>query len=519
MSNRNPLYLTILLLNVLTTSFLTILSSVVTMIASNAIQGELALSNSLTIWLTTLNLLGINITVPIASWFADRFRYKSMYIIGVTLFSLASLIAGISTNFPILGIARVLEGVGGGFIFPVGLSLISKSFPPKRLPLALMLYITAIFGGGFAIGLPLAGYFTQFISWRAVFFLIVPFGILGIVSCAIQQEETEKIKGDKLDVFGFLAFSGLVCFLLLALTLAPLPTTTAGWESPYILFFLGAALCCLITLLFIERKHENPIIPLILFKDPIYALTCSAMFLLGMSVFGSASSMIEYMINALSYEKYVTGKIALIYGVSLTIFSLLSGFLIKKVPIPWLTFAGFCIIVYSYFLNNILDWQTGPSQISLILFLRGAGLGLALGPATTEAMKHVPETLIGKGASLLTFFRQVGSTYGGTLIALIIIKRKIFHAARFGEQANTQLPGFQVTFQKLFSYYSSNLSDKGHESSIRAKEAIFHNIEIQAFVQAINDALMVLGYITAVVALILASFSLRQWAIKRKQEI
>jgi hypothetical protein len=242
------------------------------------------------------------------------------------------------------------------------------------------------------------------------------------------------------------------------------------------------------------------------------------MFLLGMSIFASVGTMMQYMIEALQYERFVSGKIGIMYGIPLALFSIIASILIKKIPVPVITFFGLSLLVYSYFLNNILDWQTGPEQILLILLLRGIGLGISLGPATIQALRSVPKELENKAATLLTFFRQVGGTYGGTLISILVIKRKIFHTARFGEQANSQLPGFQVTYQKLVSHYHSSIFDQGAESAALAKATIVRNIEMQAYIQAINDAMIIFGYVTMAVAIVLVLLSFKNRHLHKNSE-
>jgi len=509
---ENPAYSLLIIGNVFLTTFLAVLSAVATIIADNTIQGDLALSDPKTTWLTTLYLLGANTTVLGANWFADRFGYKTMYAFGVILFTLASGFAGIAENFATIATARVLEGIGAGFIFPIGLATIVRTLSPKRLPLGLILYIGASFGAGFALGLPLAGYLAQFMSWRLIFLSILPVGFAGIVSCWLVHEETERTIFSKFDLCGFLSFALFIASLLVALTYGPLRSTDGGWRSPYILGLFALAALSLLSTIICERRHPDPIIPLKLFKDPMFAVATMAMFLLGMSAFASVATMMQYMINGLAYEKYVSGKIGIIYGISLFCFSILGNAIIKKIPVPCLTFLGLSILVYSYFLNNELNWLTGPDQIFWILFLRGVGLGLSLGPTTIQAMRHVPKDLVSKGATLLTFFRQVGGTYGGTLIAIVTIKRQIFHAARFGEQANAQLPAYQVTFTKIFNQFYSNTSG----GATQAKGAIVKNILDQSYIQAINDAMIVFGYVTGAVALVLVVLNLRNWWKQRK---
>lgn len=510
LSREHPIYPYFILINVLTTTFLAVFSVVSTMIADDSIRGELALSSTRTIWITTLYLLGLNTTVPLATWFSDHYGYKRMYAIGVSLFTFGSLVAALSTGFLSIAAARTIEGAGAGLIFPVGLALLVQNFPKSRLPLVLSLYISAAFGAGLGLGLPAAGYLAQFVSWRAIFWILFPCGLAGLVSCILIYETTTpttRLKGG-FDIWGIATFSGFIVFLLIALTLGPLKSTNSGWFTPYILFCFAAALLCLIANLIIERRHPDPVIPIVLFKDLGFSLNTVAMFLLGMSIFASVSVSTDYMLHALRYEKFVTGKIAMIYGVTMAICSIFASLLIKwKVPVLFLTLFGFSLLVLSYFLNNRLDWQTGSVQVMQILALRGMGVGLSLGPVTIAALTSVPKELANKAATLLTFFRQVGGTYGGTILGAISIKRTIFHAARFGEQASQQIPGYKETYQQVFGHSFSALS----ANAAQAKGRIVANIETQAYIQGQNDALIVFGYITATIAILILILNLLNW--------
>lgn len=515
-SPDRPYFPWLVLLNVITTTFMAAMSSVATLIGGDAIQGELALSDTLSIWLTTLYLLALNITVPTANWFADHYGNIRIYTLSVLIFSFGAGLAAFSYNFAIIAFARVLEGIGAGMIFPIGLALIARSFPPERLPLALNLYIGCGFGGGFGLGTFVSGLLTQFYTWRYIFFLFIPFGIAAAASCWLSRRKIPEREKIPFDLWGFCSLACFIASLLVALTLAPLPSTDAGWRSPLIMGSLAVAALSFFLTLWIESRHPHPIIHLSLFKDLVFGVSAVTMFLIGMSLFGSLGTTVDYMLHGLFYEKYSSGKLAMTFGLMLGIFSMIASLLVKFLPTLLLTFSGLFLLILSFFLNNELSWLTGPEQITLILLLRGIGIGLSLGPVTTQALHDIPKELASRAATLLTFTRQVGGTYGGAVLAYFTIKQKIFHTARFGEQAAIQTTGYQETLRRIAGKFTTDVSDNGFELSA-AKAAIVQNIKTQAFIQAQNDALLLFGYIGIAVFLLLLILNIRRYWMRRNE--
>src|SRR5690606_19987116 len=147
------------------------------------------------------------------------------------------------------------------------------------------LYIGIAFGAGLGMGIILAGYFSQFYSWRYIFFLIVPFGILTTISCWLSRKKAPDLHITPFDFFGFVTFIVFFSTLLIALTLGPIRATPQVWETPYIVIFFILSFISFIAFVIIEKNHSHPLFPLPLFKDSIFSVSVIAIFLLGMSVF------------------------------------------------------------------------------------------------------------------------------------------------------------------------------------------------------------------------------------------
>lgn len=494
----------ILFIQVVSISICIVLSAMSTMVAFDLIAGELSFTKPQTIWLTTIYMLGSNITSPISVHLAKRYGTKNIYCLAVIIFTSSALILGGGHTFETIFLSRFLEGVGGGLIFPIGLGMVVSNCSPTTKKLMISLYTSLIFGAGVGLGLPLSGYIAEHFSWRYLFHGIAPFGIFSLLLCALIQKETPKEENlPPIDYLGWFLYGCTVSSLIVAIALAPLTSTNEGWQEPFIQGCLLLFVLSFLAFLIVEKRHINPVIPLPLFRSPFFMIGCVAIFLLGSTIFASISTTMTFMLHGLFFERLVAAKIGMIYGLTFAAVTLISNVLIeKKFPIYVLVLSGIAILVLSYLLNNTFSWQTSPAQIYPILILRGIGLGITVGPITIAALQGVPKIKAATATTILTTFRQMGAAYGGVLISWIQIKREIFHTARFAEGVDPNHPTYQVTEKNLLY----TLNQTGFSSHIdpakRVQLEIISNLKIQSFIQSQNDAMMVFGAVVFAIGLI-----------------
>ena len=336
---------------------------------------------------------------------------------------------------------------------------------------------------------------------------MIPFGLLLAFSCHEIKEEQQPTK-HPFDIWGWLCLAVAIASLLIAVSNGALASTAGGWRSWWILAFLALFVASVVALVFIEERHPEPIIPMKLFLDPIFITSATALFLLGMALFAGLSTSEFFLIQGIGYERYIAGGIGMSYGITIALFSIIAGLLQKRIPTLVLSLVGLGCLVISYFLNHSITWQCGWREILPLLILRGAGVGLALGPTTAQALRRVPEVMGGTAATLLTFFRQVGGTFGGAFFTVFQIRRTIFHNARFGEQVNQWLPGYRVALKHVETRMSQLLSE-GVATTEKANAILIANIKKQAFIQGLNDACFIFGWVTLIVAVMLLILSVR----------
>ncbi len=503
LSDTSPLKSWIILANVTLITTIAIFSAITAMINTDSIIGGLGIDGALSIWINILILLGINTFVPVANRFADRYGYKTIFFLGVFLFGLGTLFTASAKNFMILGTGRFIEGAGAGFIFPVGLAAITRSFPKEKLGLAINFYLGVAFSIGMYTGTLVSGYIGQYLTWPLSFYMLLPFIFISLVICALFHDETELIQRGKFDFWGFLAFAIMIGSVLVGLSEGNLSSTNEGWRSPYIIGLLVLSFLSFILVIVIERSVKNPIIPLNIFKDFSFSLGCLVLFCIGLTLFSSIELMVSYMQLGLLYDKFMIGVVMMTYGLFFGIFSVVSSLLSKWITAPILSLIGVILLTMGLFLNNILSIQSGKVAMFFILFLKSAGTGFALGPMTLSSLQNLPKRLQTDGATLLTFFRQVGGTFGGSILGIILIRKNIFHRQLYMQTVNKQLPGYKYTFMRLQDHIVNAAGSNPQEAAKQAEVEIILNIQRQSHIQSINDSMLVIGYVFILITIML----------------
>src|SRR5438552_3176273 len=222
---------------VLTGTIMTILDATIVNIAIPTLQTDLhAASYSDIAWVVTGYLLAQGAVIPMTGWATDRFGTKRLYLVTIALFTLASMACGIAQNLPELIFFRVLQGIGGGMLMPIGMTIILQAVGPQQMG-----KVMGIFGVPMllapALGPVLGGWFVQDFTWRLIFYVNVPIGIIGFIAASRYLIESRVTRGLRLDGFGMLAATPAVIALMYAVD----RSTTLGWSSSLVLSLLGVA--------------------------------------------------------------------------------------------------------------------------------------------------------------------------------------------------------------------------------------------------------------------------------------
>jgi EmrB/QacA subfamily drug resistance transporter len=388
-------------------------------------------------WVTTAYLLSSTVMVPVWGKLGDLYGRKPVLLAGIGLFLFGSWLSGLSGEFadlPVLGggmvqliVFRAIQGLGGGALFTTAFAIIADLFPPRERGKFAGLF-GAVFGLASAIGPLIGGYFTDhgavtlsghtIEGWRWVFYLNLPVGLIALFMVIAKMPKLSHAANGRIDYFGAVLIVAASVPLLLALTFGG---QEYAWTSPLMLGLLGMFVLCTALFILVEKRVEDPIIHMELFKNPVFSWANAAGFFSSMSFLSVVSFLPLFMQLGLGVAATTSGLSTLPLMLGLIGTATLSGRLVTRTGRykPFMV-AGMCVVLFGTYLLG----QMGPHTSPLDLGWRMAVLGIGLGPLQSlygvAIQNAVPPNRIGVVTSANQFFRQIGSTVGVALFGTLL---------------------------------------------------------------------------------------------------
>jgi EmrB/QacA subfamily drug resistance transporter len=347
---------------------------------------------------------------------ADRYGRRRLFIIGLIVFTGASLACGLATDINFLIGARIVQGVGAAIMNPATLSIITATFPPRQRGMAIGIW-AGVSAMALAIGPLVGGALTQYAHWSWIFFINVPVGILGIVVTRWAVDESRDTSQEqRLDLPGLLT-SGLGLF---ALTYGLIEANNYGWTSPRIVALFVLSVVFLAAFVLLEKRQRLPMLDLSLFRNRSYTGANVAMLLITLAMFGIFFFNSLFFQNILGYSPTQTGAIFLPMTVLIILVAPQAGRLSDRIGSRWLIGAGLSLVTLSLLLFAQLDQSSNFWNVLPGLLTGGFGMALAMTPTTAAAMGSVAVDKAGVGSAVLNSSRQVGGSLGIAIMGALV---------------------------------------------------------------------------------------------------
>jgi EmrB/QacA subfamily drug resistance transporter len=396
--------------------FMIMLDNTVVNVALPSIAADLQIGLSELEWIVTGYALTFASLMLTGGKLADLLGRRLIFIVGLAIFTLSSLVCGLAGSGELLIGARVVQGAGAALMNPATLSIIAATFPPRQRGTAIGIW-AGTSAMALAIGPLVGGLLTEHISWSWIFFVNVPIGVIAIgASLLLIPESKDESAEQRLDLPGLLT-SGIGLF---ALTYGLIEANTYGWTSSRILGAFAVAVGMLVAFVLLETRQRLPMLDLSLFRNGTFAGANLAVLLVALAMFGVFFFVSLYMQGVLGYSAVETGAAFLPLTILIMLTAPIAGKASDRFGSRWLMTVGMILIAIQLFYFSRLGVEESYWNLLPGMILGGFGIAMVMTPSAAAAVRALPVDKAGVGSAVLNAFRQVGGTMGIAVIGAII---------------------------------------------------------------------------------------------------
>jgi DHA2 family multidrug resistance protein len=475
-------------------AFMEVLDTSIANVALPYMAGNLGASNDQSTWVLTSYLVSNAIILPMTGWLAGTLGRKRFFMLCLSIFTVSSLLCGFAPSLGFLLLFRVMQGAGGGGLQPMAQAILADTFPPEKRGLAFAAYgITAIMAP--TIGPTLGGWITFNYSWRWIFFINLPVGVIAWFLVRrfvedppyLQRLRNAKVKLDYVGIALLTVGVGALQILL-----------DKGQEddwfgSRFITTLVVVSAVCLISLVVWEWFERAPIIDVRMFKNFNFASASLMLFMLGILLFSSLVLMPQFLQTLLGYTSELAGLALSAGGLVLLIETPITGQLTTKVQARRLiAFGWLALSVAMFYSTKRIDLQMSFNAAVWLRVAQVVGLGFLFVPITLVAYIGIPAEKNNSVAGIANFMRNMGSSVGTSLVTTVIARRAQFHQLRLVEKARIDNPNFANAAHGLSRHFVTGGLGR-HDAIGTAYARIYQSLVAQAGTLAYVDTFMVLS--------------------------
>jgi EmrB/QacA subfamily drug resistance transporter len=468
-------------------TFMLLLDITIVNVALPDIERSLGASFSDLQWVIDAYALSLAALLLTGGSLADLYGRRLIFVIGLAVFTVASLLCGLAGSPLALTLARALQGVGGAFMFATALALLASGYQGRDRGTAFGAW-GAVTGASVAVGPLVGGVLTDGIGWEAIFFVNVPIGIAAIVLTLLRVKESRDPSSGRLDWPGFATFSGGLFLLVYAL----IRGNPEGWGSPLILGMLAGAVVLLGAFVVVERAQERPMLDLSLFRKPAFDGASVAAFVLSAAMFSMFLYLTFYLQNILGYSPLESGMRFLPTTVVAFLLAPVSGKLADRYGARWFMAGGLAAIGAGLLLMSGVDPGDDWTALLAGFLVAGGGIGLVNPALATTAVGVVEPRRSGMASGINSTFRQIGIATGiagwGAIFQHVVeaefVRRAAAEGLRGGPPPGTGSVADAISFGVFTRSGNGTLARLGEEAFVTGLVHILVLAAILAFVGA-----------------------------------
>jgi EmrB/QacA subfamily drug resistance transporter len=452
-------------------------------------------------WVVTAYMLAATASTPLWGKISDLYGRRLLFQVAIVTFVIGSLLSGFSQNIEQLIAFRAVQGLGGGGLIALALATIGDVIPPRERG-RYQGYFAAVFGTSSVLGPVMGGFFADGPGWQWIFFMNVPIGMVALVVTTSALKMPHVRREHTIDYLGAALVVGSVSSVLLYTAWAG---PDHGWGSSLSLALLGAGLLLAVLFVLVERQAKEPILPMQLFRNSIFSIANLFGFLIGIAMFGSMIFIPVYLqvVDGMSPTKSGLALLPMVVGLFST--SIMAGQIMSRTGryriFPIL---GSSIVLIALLMLSRLTADSPYWYAAISIYVMGAGLGLTMQVLVTVVQNAVDRRDMGVATSSVTFFRQMGGSFGTALFGAILSSQLSVHLA----YAISHAPAAVAAKAGSMGDVANNVQ------AIKALPEPLHSLVTGAFASSLHDTF--LSAVPLVAVALLVSLFLKEKPLRER---
>ena len=476
-------------------TFMEVLDTSIANVALPHIAGNLSASADESTWVLTSYLVSNAVILPLSGWLSSLMGRKRFYMTCVVIFTVSSFLCGFAPSLGMLVFFRILQGVGGGGLQPSEQAILNDTFPLSKRGMAFAVYGIAVVVAP-TLGPWLGGWITDNYSWRWIFYINVPVGLLSLaltyflVSDPPYMKRIKLNEGFRIDYVGL----GLISLGLGSLQIILDKGQREDWfDSNFIRLFAVLMVIGLIGGIIRELKAKEPVVDFRMLKDRNFAISTLAMFFLGFVLYSSTVLIPQMLQELMGYPAETAGLALSPGGATIMLCMPLVGFLVSKIDTRYLITFGCTISASALLVMSGWNLQLDYTHAVLGRVMQSFGLAFLFIPINVTAFAYVPREKTNMGTGIINLARNIGASVGIATVTTLLERRTQMHQARLMDHVNDMNPALHKTLNGLAAASLSNGGGPG--ATVQAHGMLFNMIERQATMLAFLDNYKLLGVI------------------------